>query len=49
MPANLRLDETANATHQTTMPVWLGERPADDAFFAEPNMAIQAVMDRPIP
>ena len=49
MPANLRLDETATATHQAMGPVWLGERPADDAFFAELNTAVQAVMDRPIP
>jgi ABC-type glycerol-3-phosphate transport system substrate-binding protein len=49
MPANLRLDETATATHQTMWPVWLGERQADDAFFAELNTAVQAVMDRPIP
>jgi multiple sugar transport system substrate-binding protein len=48
MPANLRLEETANATLQTTMPVWLGERQPDDAFFNDLNAAVQAVMDRPI-
>jgi multiple sugar transport system substrate-binding protein len=49
LPANLRLDEAATATLQTMGPVWLGERPADDAFFSELNMAVQSVMDRPIP
>jgi hypothetical protein len=48
MPANLRLDETATATHQTMGSVWLGERQPDDAFFTELNTAVQAVMDRPI-
>jgi multiple sugar transport system substrate-binding protein len=48
MPANLRLDETATATHQTMGPVWLGERPADDAFFSELNATVQGVMDRPV-
>ena len=35
MPANLRLEEAANATLQTTMPIWLGERQPDDAYFTE--------------
>jgi hypothetical protein len=49
MPANLRLEETANATLQNTMPIWLGERQPDDAFFGELNAAVQSVMDRPMP
>jgi multiple sugar transport system substrate-binding protein len=49
MPANMRLDEAATTTLQTMAPVWLGERPADDAFFVELNTAVQAVMDRPMP
>jgi multiple sugar transport system substrate-binding protein len=49
IPANLRLDEAATATLQTMAPVWLGERPADDAFFAELNAVVQSVMDRPMP
>ena len=48
IPANLRLDEAATATYQAVGPVWLGERQTDDAFFAELNGVVQAVMDRPI-
>ena len=47
-PANLREEEVASAVHQTLMPIWLGERPADDAFFAQLNSAVQGVLDQPI-
>jgi len=32
-PANLREEEVATAVHQTLLPIWLGERQPDDAFF----------------
>ena len=47
-PANLREEEYAAAMHQTLMPVWLGERQPDDAFFTELQTATQAVLDRPM-
>lgn len=47
-PANLREEEHAVALHQTLMPIWLGERKPDDAFFAELTQACQAVLDQPI-
>jgi multiple sugar transport system substrate-binding protein len=47
-PANLREEEVASAMHQTLMPVWLGERQPDDAFFTELNSAVQGVLDRPM-
>ena len=46
-PANLREEEVASAMHQLLGPLWLGERLPDDAFFAELNTTVQAVMDRP--
>jgi ABC-type glycerol-3-phosphate transport system substrate-binding protein len=48
LPANLREEEVAAALHQNLMPLWLGERKPDDAFFGELNAAIQGVLDRPI-
>ncbi|MBV9543968.1 MAG: extracellular solute-binding protein [Chloroflexi bacterium] len=48
LPANLREEEVASALDQTLMPIWLGERQPDDAFFSELNTAIQGVMDQPI-
>jgi ABC-type glycerol-3-phosphate transport system substrate-binding protein len=47
-PANLREEEHASALHQTMMPIWLGERKPDDAFFDELTKACQAVLDQPI-
>lgn len=47
-PANLREEEVATAVHQTLLPIWLGERQPDDAFFVELNTAVQGVLDRPI-
>jgi ABC-type glycerol-3-phosphate transport system substrate-binding protein len=47
-PANLREEEHAQALHQTMMPIWLGERKPDDAFFEELTKACQAVLDQPI-
>ena len=47
-PANLREEEHAQALHQTMMPIWLGERKPDDAFFDELTRACQAVLDQPI-
>jgi hypothetical protein len=47
-PANLREEEHAQALHQTMMPIWLGERKPDDAFFDELTKACQAVLDQPI-
>ena len=47
-PANLREEEVATAVHQTLIPIWLGERQPDDAFFTELNTAVQGVLDRPI-
>jgi ABC-type glycerol-3-phosphate transport system substrate-binding protein len=47
-PANLREEEVASAVHQTLLPIWLGERQPDDAFFVELNRAVQDVLDRPI-
>jgi multiple sugar transport system substrate-binding protein len=47
-PANLREEEHAVALHQTMMPLWLGERKPDDAFFDELTRACQAVLDQPI-
>jgi multiple sugar transport system substrate-binding protein len=47
-PANLREDEAATALHQTLMPIWLGERKPDDAFFKELETAVQSVLDRPM-
>jgi ABC-type glycerol-3-phosphate transport system substrate-binding protein len=46
-PANLREEEHAVALHQTLMPIWLGERKPDDAFFDELSKACQAVLDQP--
>jgi multiple sugar transport system substrate-binding protein len=47
-PANLREEEHAVALHQTLMPIWLGERKPDDAFFDELYKACQAVLDQPM-
>jgi multiple sugar transport system substrate-binding protein len=47
-PANLREDEAATAMHQTLMPIWLGERQPDDAFFTELHAAVQRVLDLPM-
>jgi multiple sugar transport system substrate-binding protein len=47
-PANLREEEHGVALHQTLMPLWLGERQPDDAFFDELTSACQAVLDQPI-
>ena len=41
-PANLREEEHAQALHQTMMPIWLGERKPDDAFFDELTRRCQA-------
>ena len=46
--ANLREEEVSQALHQTMMPLWLGERKPDDAFFDELTKACQAVLDQPI-
>jgi ABC-type glycerol-3-phosphate transport system substrate-binding protein len=48
LPANMREEEASTAMHQMLMPVWLGERQPDDAFFTELNQAVQAVLDRPM-
>jgi hypothetical protein len=48
LPANLREEEVASALDQTLMPIWLGERQPDDAYFSELNAAIQGVLDQPI-
>jgi len=45
--ANLREEEVSQALHQTMMPLWLGERKPDDAFFDELTKACQAVLDQP--
>jgi ABC-type glycerol-3-phosphate transport system substrate-binding protein len=47
-PANLREEEVASELHQRLMPIWLGERQPDDAFFVELNGSIQDVLDRPM-
>jgi multiple sugar transport system substrate-binding protein len=47
-PANLREEEVASAVHQSLLPIWLGERQPDDAFFVELNGAVQSVLDRPM-
>jgi multiple sugar transport system substrate-binding protein len=47
-PANLREEEVAMAVHQMLLPVLLGERQADDPFFAELHGAVQRVLDQPI-
>jgi len=47
-PANLREEEHGVALHQTLMPIWLGERKPDDAFFTELTQACQSVLDQPI-
>ena len=46
LPANMREEEASSAMHQILMPIWLGERQPDDAFFDELNMAVQSVLDR---
>ncbi len=45
---NFRDLEVAQALHQMTGPLWLGERQPDDAFFEELNKAVQAVLDKPV-
>jgi multiple sugar transport system substrate-binding protein len=45
---NFRDLEVAQALHQTSAPLWLGERQPDDAFFDELNKAVQAVLDKPV-
>jgi ABC-type glycerol-3-phosphate transport system substrate-binding protein len=46
--ANLREEEVSVALHQTMMPLWIGERKPDDAFFDELTKACQAILDQPI-
>ena len=45
--ANLREEEVSQALHQTMMPLWLGERKPDDAFFDELTKACQSILDQP--
>jgi ABC-type glycerol-3-phosphate transport system substrate-binding protein len=47
-PNNLREEEVAAAVHQTLMPVLLGERQPDDAFFADLHADVQRVLDQPL-
>jgi multiple sugar transport system substrate-binding protein len=47
-PNNLREEEVASAVHQTLLPVLLGERQPDDAFFADLHADVQRVLDQPI-
>jgi ABC-type glycerol-3-phosphate transport system substrate-binding protein len=48
LPANLREEEVASALHQNLMPIWLGERQPDDAFFSQLNTALQGVLAQPM-
>lgn len=47
-PNNLREEEVAAAVHQTLMPVLLGERQPDDAFFDGLHAEVQRVLDQPM-
>jgi multiple sugar transport system substrate-binding protein len=47
-PGNLREEEVASAVHQTLLPILLGERQPDDAFFNDLHNDVQRVLDQPL-